>query len=841
MIQHTSTTMNEDTEVVMNSASTLEIRFVHSGETLQVGREALDQAVTSFLELYGEESFLGKEFCAMLQGASGREKFDSLLRHCGLDAEAFFTAVLKQLEEANHVKPRDIVVAGVPLPKKFMLCILEQVIPGNGFVSVKSVPQYELLTNTAIPEEQRQDLQKVMDKYPVRLSRHVIRLSRLSRDVAYQFMPFVEELDESGHKNTWIGQFHQGLLEQMYQNRPIFVLHMSCPVYCRFCFRKHKDCRNLPTPSTDDVGKALQYIAGAKDIKEIVLTGGEPLMNKDTLTCAVEGLGEMSHIQTIRIASRCISYYPDMFYKDESFWLRYLIEKNAELVSRGKRIEVATHFIHPDEVSHYSLDIISQLVRGGISVYTQTPFLKDCNDSGVELVELYRQLRGAGSEMHYIYIPCSPIQGNNVYWTDIAQGHKAAIHLRAHLSDRAMPIICTATRIGKIDWNTSGWAVQQDQNNPDDIWIRTPYSENYFRKFAPNFSLMSVKANRNGTLDAPFMAKIGDTSLFLGHLEDATEPEAVLDADRLAEAQELVQADGRIQQGMVSTGLDSLQRIHETRVELDVGAVQDFDRQIASIAADERITDVVAAAQDGLLGRLDAVERLATALKKISHVNALRLRSLEFTYQPARFTNGVIERIADCNALAVVNPLRLEIEAQFLHSSEFRDIHTEIIKAFLKRGVTVYSNIVLLSDVNDNPDEMKKMCYKCRQIGIELYHLYVAGLPVQLEMNAALPVEASDVIHIATHLRRHESGRELPLYVVRTALGDVDFNLTGIPVGADEASVSFALRPYGLEYYRALDPSFCLPEDVNLNADGAPVVPVRGITVRKNKAFFLRE
>lgn len=824
----------------MSRKNTMEIRFAYSEETVQVDLDALRETVVDFLDQYGDASFLEKDFCAALQGESGKDKFDSLLKHCNMDEYKFFAAILKQLEDANHTREKDFSVTGLKLPKKFLLPVLEVVIPGHGFISVKSVEQYEHLTNTTVSHEDRESLQIVIERYPVRLSRHVIRQSRLSRNVAYQFMPFVQELDETGHKNTWIGQFHQGLLEQMYQNRPIFVLHMSCPVYCRFCFRKHKDCRNQPTPTTEDVLKALQYIEGAKDIKEIVLTGGEPLMNKNTLITAVEGLSRMEHIQTIRIASRCISYYPDMFYKEDSFWLRYLVEKNAEMSAQGKRIEIATHFIHPDEVSHYSLDIISHLVRNGVSVYTQTPFLKDCNDTGVELTDLYRQLRGAGSEMHYIYIPCSPIQGNNVYWTEISQGHSAAAYLRAHGSDRAMPIICTATRIGKIDWNTSGWALERDEDNPEDIWIRTPYSEEYFKQFAPNFTLMSTRANKNGTLDAPFMTRIGDDSLFLGHLEEAEEPAPRFDAARLSRAQEMVCSDQRVMQSIVDTKIPSLQRIHVTRVELDLGAVQDLERQLAYIAADERIVDVIASARDGLLKRLDAVEKLARGLRSISHVKALRLRSMAFTYEPERFTPEIVDRITGMNAVYVVNSLRVEMEAQFIHSSEFKEEHKELINAFLRHGVTVYNNIVVITGVNDNPEEMKAMCYKCRQIGIELYHLYVAGLPVQNELNAEQPVEATDVIHIATHLRRHESGRELPLYVVRTALGDVDFNLTGIPASTTDKTTSFVLKPYTLEYYESLEPGFSLPHGVSLDKKGHPVVEVPGICVTKNRKFFLR-
>jgi len=77
----------------------------------------------------------------------------------------------------------------------------------------------------------------------VRLSHHVIRQALVSEAVAAQYIPFAGELDPTGHEITFDGHFKQGLLEQMYQNRVIFLLDMHCPVYCRFCFRKHKNLR----------------------------------------------------------------------------------------------------------------------------------------------------------------------------------------------------------------------------------------------------------------------------------------------------------------------------------------------------------------------------------------------------------------------------------------------------------------------------------------------------------------------------------------------------------------------------------------------------------------------
>ncbi len=197
--------------------------------------------------------------------------------------------------------------------------------------------------------------------------------------------------------------------------------------------------------------------------------------------------------------------------------MNYLKRKSLECESRGKRLEVATHFIHPDEISIEGLDIITELTQHGIAVYVQTPLLKDCNDKGKVLVELYEKLRGAGAEMHYLYLPCSPIKDNRRYVAPISTALDLASYLRAYLSDRAIPRFCTATTIGKIDWNLSGWAVEGDKSDDRYIWIRTPYTQDYFGQFAPILQLQKVaRVNPEGTLDTKFMADIGDDSLYFG-------------------------------------------------------------------------------------------------------------------------------------------------------------------------------------------------------------------------------------------------------------------------------------------------------------------------------------
>ncbi|MBD3225241.1 MAG: radical SAM protein, partial [Caldithrix sp.] len=480
----------------------LKVEFKHSRERRLIALSQLMQHTINFLEHYGSPDILGKRVYTITGKGDGQTKFKRLLKALGYeeDPQSFFNALIALLQNTNSYNAQPIQLNRITLPYLLLNAILEVLIPGNNFIKIKNVQQLEKLTNLAIPNDERMDLQRVIDLFPVRLSMHTVRQMRLSKAVAYQYLPFLDELNEDGFVHTWVGQFHRGIVEQMYQNRIIFILNMACPVYCRFCFRKHKECRNQKAPTQDHVKNAVLYVKNTPDIKEIVLTGGDPFMNRATLTHAVDGLKDIAHVQSLRIATRSIAYFPHLFDTNNGFWMNYLKRKYLELEALGKRIEIATHFIHPDEISLQSLDIIRELSQNGITVYVQTPLLNNCNDGGVELQSLYSKLRGAGAEMHYIYIPCSPIKGNRRFVTPISKGISVARYLRAHLSDRAMPRICTATKIGKIDWNLSGWAVELDEDDDRYIWIRTPYTMDYFSSFAPILQLENfARVNTEGT------------------------------------------------------------------------------------------------------------------------------------------------------------------------------------------------------------------------------------------------------------------------------------------------------------------------------------------------------
>lgn len=805
---------------------TVPVTYRTTGATSQIPVSSLINCITDFLDNCIHPSLVDRGFLEIIGEGDGKTRFDRLLSALKFEdnPHSFFQTLLSLLGEAAGKE--DITIGGVSFPHLFLMAVLEVILPGNRFISIKSIEQLETETNLLVPREQREDMQKVLDTYPVRLSMHTIRQMRISEKVAYQYLPFVEELDTVGHTNTWIGQFHQGLLEQMYSNRVIFLLYMGCPVYCRFCFRKHKESRNAENPSTVDVLKAVDHVRQSPHIKEIVVTGGDPFMSRDNMACTVDNMKEIEHVRTLRLATRSIAYYPQLFLNNDGEYLDWLKEKSFALQQKGKRMEVATHFIHPDEVSPQSLSIISELVRAGVGVYIQTPFLKDCNDKGPELVRLFSLLRGAGAEIHYIYIPCSPIHGNSIYWSPISSGINAASYLRAHLSDRAIPRICTATPIGKMDWLTSGWAVEPVAGEENLIWIRTPYTPDYFKRFAPLTSkLDNIRVNDEGTIDIQYFAKIGNEELFIGALPPTTEENIKSEREPPTVA-ELIQKDQCLTDSIVETGVPHLFRQHETRVEVNLAVGGDG---IDYIQADNRITDVVISAEDDPLTMLGSVERLVQSLATIPHVNSVRVRSLMFNTSPERVTRLVVDRLAGMNTLSIVGPKRLEIETRFYQASEIADEHICLVRKLSNRGITVYNNTPLISGVNDSADQIHSLAFALRSAAIEFHHLYVAGLPQQIEYNREHPINMREIIAIATQVRREGSGRELPRYIIRTPLGEVDYGLTST-FEWEDGQFSVKLLPYNLAYFEEMAQEFTWPQGSRVDSAGVPSVEVAGLT-----------
>ena len=265
---------------------------------------------------------------------------------------------------------------------------------------------------------------------------------------------------------------------------------------------------------------------------------------------------------------------------------------------------------------------------------------------------------------------------------------------------------------------------------------------------------------------------------------------------------------------------------------------KEIKQNIVYIKKDENITDIVFSSKRDIIESLFKLSKVLKILENIHHVTAYRLRSLKFNYNPELYTRTRINKLREFSKNSIVNPKRIEIETQFLHSSHINSEHRTIANLLHKSGIRVYNNTPLLPFIKDSKEEIKNIAYKCRENGIEFHHVYIAGLPIQKQWEVEYPIDINSIIDIATFVRRYESGRGMPRFIIRTVLGEVDFGLTSTIYGTDvEGRIIISIKPYNIKYFRDMYADYSWPNDMKFDEHSQPLVLIPGL--KKTPEFFI--
>ncbi|MFH0970897.1 MAG: hypothetical protein V1776_05605 [Candidatus Diapherotrites archaeon] len=171
-------------------------------------------------------------------------------------------------------------------------------------------------------------------------------------------------------------------LTQMYPDRVLVSPNYSCMNHCLWCFR---DKENISL-NQEELRQIYGYIAKHPNIKDVILTGGEPLLTSDArLEGILRSLREIGHVDIVRFHTRAPVVLPSRI--DESF-----LKIVNKYKSKGKPFYVVTQFVHPSELSESSTDAIYRLTKNGIMVLNQSPILKGINDTQETFNELNQKL-----------------------------------------------------------------------------------------------------------------------------------------------------------------------------------------------------------------------------------------------------------------------------------------------------------------------------------------------------------------------------------------------------------------------------------------------------------------
>lgn len=250
--------------------------------------------------------------------------------------------------------------------------------------------------------------------------------------VRKMLMPHMGELRQMGQQmKDPLGEERHSINERLihrYPDRVLFLVTDMCSVYCRYCTRKRFTGKLNSFVRTDEYTEALEYIKANKGIREVILSGGDPLtLSNSRLEKVLSDLREIDHIEIIRLGTRMPVVCP--------------MRINQELVDMMKSyhpIFVMTHFNHPKELSLEAAEALSLLVDNGFPVMNQMVLLNGINNHEAIVQGLSRRLLSLRVKPYYMF-HCDPSKGTEHFQTSIQDSLKIQKNLWGKISGLAMP------------------------------------------------------------------------------------------------------------------------------------------------------------------------------------------------------------------------------------------------------------------------------------------------------------------------------------------------------------------------------------------------------------------
>jgi lysine 2,3-aminomutase len=207
-------------------------------------------------------------------------------------------------------------------------------------------------------------------------------------------------------------------LVRKHRNRAVVLAASRCFFYCRFCFRRGTTERRGAGPR--DWQRIADWLGQTPDVREVILSGGDPLTLSDAnLKAIARLLASVPSLQCWRIHTRAPVTYPDR-----------VTESCIEALNTRLPLRVAIHVNHPAELRPSLLRAVKRFQRAGVPVLNQTVLLAGVNDDSAVLAELFRRLTGEGVTPYYLHHP-DRAPGNSLFRISLRRGRRIYEELRA--------------------------------------------------------------------------------------------------------------------------------------------------------------------------------------------------------------------------------------------------------------------------------------------------------------------------------------------------------------------------------------------------------------------------
>jgi lysine 2,3-aminomutase len=242
-----------------------------------------------------------------------------------------------------------------------------------------------------------------------------------AREMAYSADEMDDSLNEEAQSPV------RGLVHR-YPDRVLMLVTTQCASYCRYCTRSRMVGESHQQFTTADYEAQLDYIARTPSVRDVLVSGGDPLILAPALLeRLLRRLRAIPHVEVIRLGTRVPVFLPQRI--------------DDELVSMLRHFHplwMNVHINHPKELSPEVAGALTRLADAGIPLGSQTVLLAGVNDCPNIIKALVRALVRLRVRPYYLY-QCDLVHGAGHFRTSVAKGIEIIESLRGHTSGFAVP------------------------------------------------------------------------------------------------------------------------------------------------------------------------------------------------------------------------------------------------------------------------------------------------------------------------------------------------------------------------------------------------------------------
>lgn len=217
-------------------------------------------------------------------------------------------------------------------------------------------------------------------------------------------------------------------LVHRYPDRVLFLVTDRCAAYCRYCTRSRVVSGVGEQHLETDFSAAIQYIREHTEVRDVLLSGGDPLLFSDErLDHLLSQLRAIPHVEFLRIGTRIPIFLPQRI--------------TPELVAMLRKYHplwVSIHTNHPKEATREVKEACDRLADAGIPLGNQSVLLRGVNDDAAVMKELMHKLLMMRVRPYYIY-QCDLVKGTHHLRTSVHKGIEIMEALRGHTTGYAVP------------------------------------------------------------------------------------------------------------------------------------------------------------------------------------------------------------------------------------------------------------------------------------------------------------------------------------------------------------------------------------------------------------------